>query len=153
MADSASSTVTPHVQASPTPAGSVALTGKGLAYAHAHEILDRKTVELEIERLVDLLDTIDGDVDLEPNGDDEGDVSWPERGPQQFAEANHEDSEDDGTGEPSLGWGRADYWETQGSIAFDRDRDEREIDADFEGVNEDGGDILDEPHDETALAI
>lgn len=33
-------------------------------------ILSRKAIEAEIERLIDLLDTIDGDADLEPDHED-----------------------------------------------------------------------------------
>lgn len=39
--------------------------------------LFRRTIEQEVERLLCLLDTIDGDCDLEPNGD-ENDTGMPE---------------------------------------------------------------------------
>lgn len=62
----------------------------------------RAELEARIEELIALLDTIDGDADLEDNGDEEPSVCSPiMRG--RNGEAQH-DLEDDRECEPSLGW-------------------------------------------------
>jgi hypothetical protein len=58
----------------------------------------RSTLEHEIERLISLLDRIDGDPDLEANGD-EHDQTYPESG-QIGLQFYLEDSEDGGDDEP-----------------------------------------------------
>lgn len=73
----------------------------------------RARIEREIDRLIELLDAIDGDLDLEPS------LGWPEGGPDLFAadhaydELEEEDEHggdvvdephDDGEDEPDLGW-------------------------------------------------
>ena len=79
----------------------------------------RRGIEDAIERLIALLDTLDPDVDLEPDSDDEP----------------------NGDDEPSLGWfEHGAQWEVMAPTPF-------AADIDIEGTNEDGGDILDEPHD------
>ena len=93
------------------------LTAKGERYAVEHEgdhvptwrglpiPLTREAIEAEIERLVELLDTADGDPDLEETGD-EADAAWPEGRSHLggfVTPGLNEDSEDDGLTEPSLG--------------------------------------------------
>lgn len=63
----------------------------------------RAELEARIEELIALLDTIDGDADLEDNGDDEPSIaSIPKCSPNSAA-AEH-DLEDDRECEPFLGW-------------------------------------------------
>ena len=97
--------------------------------------------------LIDALDSMEPDPDLEEAGD-ELDASFPEGNCCMFQfQGEHEDAEEDdpgendGTAEPSLGavansGGSQEYW----GVAFDSE--------DLEGTNEDGGDILDAPHDD-----
>ncbi|MGB3897032.1 MAG: hypothetical protein WA973_00580 [Mesorhizobium sp.] len=75
---------------------------------------DRAGIAYTIERLINMLDAMDGDCDLEEAGDDEPTLGWPAGGPSQFGfnpqmrldddreqdEADYEDGADD---EPSLG--------------------------------------------------
>ncbi|WP_375460008.1 hypothetical protein [uncultured Enterovirga sp.] len=42
------------------------------------ELLKREALEAHVERLIALLDMLDGDVDLEPDNDDEPSLGWPE---------------------------------------------------------------------------
>lgn len=73
----------------------------------------RARIEREIDRLIELLDAIDGDLDLEPS------LGWPQAGPDEIAtNSSHDDREeehehggdvvdephDDGDDEPDLGW-------------------------------------------------
>jgi len=78
---------------------------------------DRPQLMTTIERLINLLDTIDADPEMEEGGDHEPVLGWPNSG-----------------GLPSLDPG----------VCHD---DEREDIDEREFVNEDGGDIQDEPHD------
>lgn len=109
----------PHIT-NPSVSSGVALTKKGeravaaQAAARSHAIAEKRQIALtaaaEVERLLDLLDRLDGDPDLEPNGD-EADQSYPESlvvarlahgSPFEDAEES-EATEDDGNAEPSLG--------------------------------------------------
>lgn len=71
--------------------------------------LFRRTIEAEIERLIAMLDGIDGEPDLEDNGDLEPSLGWPEGGPSRlrtgFAvddlEIEDEHDEDGGDTEPN----------------------------------------------------
>jgi hypothetical protein len=67
-------------------------------------------LEVEIERLIGLLDGIDGDEDLEATGDDEPSLGWPNAGQRpeiemsddrEFDDCDYEDGPDS---EPDLGW-------------------------------------------------
>ena len=88
----------------------IALTAKGEAYAVAHRASRRAELESEIERLIDMLDAIDGDPDLEPDGT-EMDTSWTDRGPQALHGASiDEGDEQDADGEPTLGAPEATLW-------------------------------------------
>lgn len=49
-------------------------------YAAAPARAKRARIEREIDRLIELLDVIDGDLDLEPS------LGWPEDGPDHLAE-------------------------------------------------------------------
>lgn len=60
--------------------------------------MDRSSIEAEIERLIGLLDTLDGDPDLEEAGDLEPSLGWPALGPHQFGrvpECLDDDREED----------------------------------------------------------
>lgn len=58
---------------------------------------DRLTLATTIERLINLLDAMEPDVDLEEGGDAEPWLGWPERGPSALAkDSQHDDREDDG---------------------------------------------------------
>ena len=71
--------------------------------------LFRRTIEAEIERLISLLDGIDGEPDLEENGDLEPSLGWPEGGPSRLRsglsvddlEIEDEHDEDGGDTEPN----------------------------------------------------
>lgn len=75
-----------------------------LAEEHAHYgvLMNlRARAESEIERLIELLDAIDGDTDFEPCGDDEPALGWGDNRSQlRLHTETH-----DGEVEPSLGWG------------------------------------------------
>ena len=74
----------------------------------------RERIEAEIERLISLLDTLDGDADLEPGNDDEPSMGWsysfegvpvpPAADGGDDRELDEADDEDGGDREPSLGW-------------------------------------------------
>lgn len=56
--------------------------------------LFRRTIGAEIDRLIAILDDIEGDCDLEDGGDAEPSLGWPERGPAALAkDAAHDDRE------------------------------------------------------------
>src|SRR4051812_38897129 len=94
-----------------------------LAEEHAHEraVLAnlRTRLETELERMIELLDQLDGDPDLEPDTDAEPDedgeptLGWQNTPSQVRLRVPYEDGEleDKGTTEPSLGsierWGEA----------------------------------------------
>jgi hypothetical protein len=61
--------------------------------------LFRRSIEHEVERLLSLLDNMDGDCDIEANGD-ELDMSYPEGGQCRFTQFPHEDDEDGADDEP-----------------------------------------------------
>jgi hypothetical protein len=62
----------------------------------------RKDARDEIDRLIRFLDQTDSHMEREPDGDDEGDASYPEGGPRPLATPG-EDDEDNTDDEPSLG--------------------------------------------------
>lgn len=140
----------------------IALTAKGEAYAVAHRASRRAELESEIERLIEMLDAMDGDPDLEPDGT-ELDTSWTDRGPQALRGASiDEGDEQDADGEPTLGAPEATLWSagfyrsvSHGAPVFvhvepvdSQASWARGLGDDDEQVNEDGGNILDEPHDD-----
>lgn len=58
--------------------------------AAAPTLAKRARIEREIDRLIELLDAIDGDLDLEPH------LGWPEVGPDEIAmESSHDDREEE----------------------------------------------------------
>jgi len=61
-------------------------------------LLAREEVAQTIERLIAILDEIDGEAELEPTGDDEPTLGWPAGGMRMVG------STMDGEAEPSLGW-------------------------------------------------
>lgn len=76
--------------------------------------IPRSGIEDAIERLLSLLDRLDGDPDFEPANDDEPSLGWPAGGPAQFGnssdgrldddrEVDNADWEDGGDSEPTLG--------------------------------------------------
>jgi len=128
----------------------------------------RQALEGEVERLLTMLDDLDGDPDLEETGDghDTGTApNWMNPHPYHCGDQliileDDEESdagEDDGTAEPMLGapekhqpaftsWGSVSspmvsqaFW-ADGAKSINAD--------DCESENEHGGDILDEPHDD-----
>lgn len=130
----------------------------------------RKSAEQMLEWMFDrqieilaVMDAIDGDADIEENGD-ELDASYPERGPHvqaylgEFEDSEGSDAdEDDGTREPTLGapeipptrllpGGRYGWHTEQGSQAHWADG----LAGDHERETEDehGGDVQDDPHDD-----
>lgn len=120
--------------ASPEFEPDVALTKKGEAYAIAHALsgiygpLTRLQLGMAIDALIDALDAADEDPDEEDDGTSEPTLGAAEIAPTRFYQ------------HPRFGWltaqGNQERW-AQGS--------RREGEA--EETNEDGGDILDEPHD------
>jgi hypothetical protein len=122
----------------------------------------RRETEQAIENLIDVLDHIDALMaDLEDDLDGEP-GTWPEGhlgGPADRGQ-RHEDEEDDDTAEPTLGapepqtYG-ADYYEQRRRIFSSAMPQGTQLqwaagstkDGEFEQVNEDGGDVQDEPHD------
>lgn len=140
---------------------------------------DRTAIATSIERLIDLLDELDGDCDLEDSADGEPSLGWPAgtgRYPQNYdleptrlylsqfttwkgeidLECDEEDLEDDGTAEPWLG--SPEVYITAGYGVNGREyRDHqgnqvlwaRGGTSDREEENEHGGDILDVPHDDS----
>ncbi len=72
--------------------------------------VNRRVVEDEIERLIGLLDGIDGDENLEATGDDEPSLGWPNAGQRprpemsDDREVDNSDYEDGADNEPDLGW-------------------------------------------------
>lgn len=176
-------------------------------------VVDRLDTRRELSRIIDsalaMLDQIDTDPDLEPDGDelDQSGPEWSTCAVLAFHDCTlpHEDDEEGGDAEPLLGWreGRAGFggcptviddaeddghsepvlaspetttlipcgephplsygfsgrlWGCRGGdqshwaagCANDREKDAGD---EPEQVNEDGGDILDEPHDEDDSGI
>lgn len=122
-------------------------------------MLKRHAAEQAIEDLIQFLDDTDADCDLEPNGD-ELDASYNERVQGGMVMHANEDDEDCGDNEPSLGapefriqcWGP--FWQErtqERSQLFwaDGTRNDLEENVEDEGevTDEDGGNVLDEPHD------
>lgn len=92
----------------------------------------RWEAEREIERLIALMDAIDGDIDLEPCDDDQS--------PEEYA-GESDDSADD---EPTLG-----SLVSIGTVGTNWDACRGLIaDGEAEVENEHGGDVQDEPHDD-----
>lgn len=116
---------------------------QGIAPAVWRRALRRRIDEhlLAVEGLLFALDGLSVDPELEEDGTEQ-DIAAPEGWRPVLAPFfGSEDDEPDADGEPSLGWARAEPWERQTLIATERDLGDREA------VNEDGGDILDGPHD------
>ena len=117
------------------------LQGEPLSVAPAEL---RQFVEAEIERLMAFLDGLDGDPELEANGD-EADASYPERGGLCVGDSTlsspHEDDELSGDeNEPSLGsanptiWGNGGVWSSPTPEAdLEDEHDGAEDDRDQEG--------------------
>lgn len=123
----------------------------------------RTAAEQAIEDLIQFLDDTEGDPDYEALGD-ELDCSWPE-GRRPFG-ALCEDDEDVGDHEPSLGSPEArslpvDYFRAGRSLIIQTgpmgsqvdwaagcsSDGEDNVEDEGEAVNEDGGNVTDEPHD------
>ena len=68
--------------------------------------IPRAALEHAIEALVALLDALDPDPDLEPNGDEEPSLGWPNPDRRAGAASQHSLCPEvrDGDNEPSLGW-------------------------------------------------
>lgn len=95
----------------------------------------RPALEQLVDTLIDALDVFEPDPDLEPAGD-EGDASYPENpdGRGSFMLVHpHEDDEDNGTGEPSLGSKAVHELESQQCWAQGA-YDDREVDAGDDGI-------------------
>ena len=93
--------------------------------------LRRSVIEDMVQRLVDLLDDLDGDADTEPANDDEPTLGWPEG----YRGGSVLDSED-GEREPSLGSldrQAQDRWAPAGSTNPHGSAFECEADAGDEG--------------------
>ncbi|MCJ8053900.1 hypothetical protein GB928_018750 [Shinella curvata] len=103
---------------------------------------NRAAIAMSIERLIDLLDAAEGDPDLEANGD-ERDQSYAEGG--DTGTNPLEDDEDGSDDEPTLGASNDYVCRSQEDWPRVWGQDECEVE------NEDGGDILDEPHDDDEL--
>ncbi|SMH36036.1 hypothetical protein [Mesorhizobium australicum] len=57
---------------------------------------DRLTIATTIERLINLLDVLEPDVDLEEGGDAEPWLGWTDKGPQALAKGvEHDDREEE----------------------------------------------------------
>jgi len=130
--------------------------------------LKRACIEDTLDTLFAFLDDLDGDPDLEPNGDAEPSLGWPITGQPVHDLQNDDreedgcDAEDDGTTEPNLGAPEippSSWWYVpgrgsrlvEGTQAFwgkgKGDDHELAVDDEGEATNEDGGDINDESHD------
>lgn len=82
----------------------------------------RAAAAAEIERLIALVDAIDDDPDFEPDGTDEPLLAWTDEEARKGIYGARDDRE----------------------VEDEHDEDTH----DAEAVNEDGGDVLDEPHDD-----
>jgi len=126
-------TLTSTAERPPTspPESAIELTRKGDAYAHAHDPDHRAVriaIEAEVERLISLLDDMDGDPDLEPS----------------LAGFNVDNDDREGgdvldTGEPSLGWTEMEarfgnYGESSYERELDTSDDEPSLGAPSAGV-------------------
>jgi len=96
-----------------TTAGNVlAFTGAAGRFTIKRDLRER--VEDAIERLIAMLDALDGDADFEPGNDDEPSMGWsysfdgvpvpPAADGGDDRELDEADAEDGGDREPSLGW-------------------------------------------------
>lgn len=144
-----------------SPESAVALTKKGEAYATRNAPtwrgrpipLTRAAIEAEIDRLIELIDVADGDVDLEDGGDPEPSLGGAELHGEVDLEL------DDCDNEPSLGWGRWHERQNQTMIAteivFDADledeHDGREPDDESDGLEWGEGDPAE--HDSGELIV
>lgn len=88
----------------------------------------RRQVSEEIERMIAFLDSLDGDCDLEPNGD-EMDASYCE-GRFRYVSNPHEDDE------PSLGWRNTG---PQEGVSFFASSSDLEFDPAEMGIADEGG--------------
>lgn len=85
------------------------------------ETLSRRAIEDEIERLIGMLDQLDGEPDMEEPGDMEPWLGWTDRGPsalnrhEPYDDREREDEhyEDGGDNEPWLG---APEWHPSGHL-------------------------------------
>lgn len=99
---------------------------------------DRVGLATTIDRLIDMLDALEGDCDLEATADDEPSLGWTAAGKGAYVSTHKLDLDlelDDADTEHSLGWGL-------GTQAHLHVGDEREDE------NEHGGDVCDVPHDD-----
>jgi hypothetical protein len=139
----------------------IELTKKGEAYvglAEADGVFfltinrnDRTSIATTIERLINILDAMDGDENLESTADEEPWLGWPTgHGPAQLfrdmpqddREQDDSDAEDGHDDEPTLGWERGSVPYDQTHIISDAFFDE------CEEVSEDeGADINHQPQD------
>jgi hypothetical protein len=126
---------------------------------------DRSSIATTIERLIDMLDALDGDENLEETGDVEPYLGWPECGPQRLMEPGrypigpmnddregealwtdagpqYELEEDRSDDEMTFGWAESQSLSGKLAAGFYGDQDE------CEEENEHGGDICDHPHDD-----
>jgi hypothetical protein len=109
----------------------------------------REAVGLEIERLINLLDVMEGDPDLEPYLAGEG---WAGQmgGSLDDREGDLDEDEGDGSADDEPSLGSPELRDRTSQVRWAQGgADDREDDDEREEENEHGGDILDEPHDQT----
>lgn len=106
----------------------------------------RERIEAAIEGLLDLLDALDGDVDAEPDEDDEPTLGFPESRAWSCCGHSQDDcEEDDCDAEPSLGSlegyepGNQEHWAHSSGSDGERDAgEEPEADPGEDGVADEG---------------
>ena len=113
----------------------------------------RQAMQTGVDALIDYLDAIEGDPDIEDDGCAEPYMSQCETGAGrqlEFQAVGGDECEDGHDHEPSLGAPEHDMGLQYAFYGVDRSCDQttwaRSSTSDLELVNEDGGDILDEPH-------
>lgn len=98
-----------------------------------HQPQIRRAIEDEIERLLSMLDAMDGDCDMEETGDDEPWIGGPLY--MRNGTVGHDLEGDDSDCEPELGWTRHGMGFVDGDLPDGDDResdDEREEDDERE---------------------
>lgn len=115
----------------PTPESTgITLTRKGQRYCATHQV-DRVAIEAAIDRLIDLLDELDGDPDLEPYL--AGDLNM------RMGAIGDDREGDDADNEPSLGWPCDDHGgANQASATWYAGNDDREGDPGDLGIADSG---------------